>query len=183
MSPLFTYKGKLLQKDGKLANNKNCCCDKFDYGIMICNANSVLDDNFDIFLNGNLIGQHIAPDGIVGGEFWVTNNAITRQLLICANCIICDNDPEGSGATVFNELCDACANSPNIQDQLVNKNFFIPGNNTINMVNTQMNFEGNYGRIWVFRFSKNPLALNAILLSNEYSGADGQSFGPYNFII
>jgi hypothetical protein len=26
MSPLFTYKGKLLQEGGKLANNANCCC-------------------------------------------------------------------------------------------------------------------------------------------------------------
>lgn len=28
MSPLFTYKGKLLQQNAKLANNQNCCCDK-----------------------------------------------------------------------------------------------------------------------------------------------------------
>jgi hypothetical protein len=28
MSPLFTYKGKLLQQNGRLANNKNCCCEK-----------------------------------------------------------------------------------------------------------------------------------------------------------
>lgn len=28
MSPLFKYNDKLLQKDGKLANNQNCCCDK-----------------------------------------------------------------------------------------------------------------------------------------------------------
>jgi hypothetical protein len=28
MSPLFTYKGKLLQQNGKLANSPNCCCCK-----------------------------------------------------------------------------------------------------------------------------------------------------------
>jgi len=28
MSPLFTYKGKLLQQNGKLANSQNCCCEK-----------------------------------------------------------------------------------------------------------------------------------------------------------
>ena len=184
MSPLYLYDGKLLAVDGKLAGNENCCCDQFEYGILTCNANSVTDDNFDIFLNGENIGTHIgAQDNVVNGSFWSTNNTITRQLLTCANCIICDNDPEGSEATVENELCDTCANSPDIQDQLVNKNLFIPGNNTINMVNTQTNLAGNYGRVWVFKFSKNPLALNAILLSSEYLGNNGASFGPYNFII
>lgn len=184
MSPLFTYNGKLLVVDGKLATNENCCCDQFEYGILTCNANFVTDDNFDVLLNGTKIGTHIGQqNNVANGSFWSTNNTITRQLLTCANCIICDNDPDLGGGIVNDELCDACANSPDIQDQLVNKNLFIPGNNTINMVNTQTNLENNYGRVWVFRFSKNPLTLNAILLSDKYEGLNGESFGPYNFII
>ena len=162
----------------------SCCCDKFEYAILTCNANSVTDDNFDVFLNGTNIGTHIgAQNTVVNGSFWSTDNAITRQLLTCANCIICDNDPEGSGATVENELCDACANSPNIVDKVVQKKLFIQGNNTLEMINTQMNQAGNYGRVWVFRFKKNPPALDAILVSSEYTGPDGANFGPYNFNI
>lgn len=180
MSPLFTNNGKLLQKDGKLATDIRCCCGG-EYGIFICNSNSILDDDFDVFLNGNFIGKHIAPNGIVGGEFWRTNNLITRQVLTCANCLICDNDIDR--AFINNELCDVCANSLNINDQLVNKNLFINGVNSINMINTKINGAGNYGRIWVFKFSLNPISVTNILLSDAYSGVNGQSFGPYNFII
>jgi hypothetical protein len=52
MSPLFTYKGKLLVVDGKLAANENCCCDQFEYAIFTCNSNAITDDRFDVFLNG-----------------------------------------------------------------------------------------------------------------------------------
>ena len=166
MSPLFTYKGKLLQKNGKLANNQNCCCDN-EYGIMICNSNSILDDNFDVFLNNNKIGVHLAPNGIIGGEFWVTDNAITRQILTCAQCDLCNNDFE---------LCITCAGSNDIIDGIIPKNLFVQGLNTLRMFNTQANGSGNYGRVWVFKFSKNPPAVKAIPLSATYSGNNGQSF-------
>jgi hypothetical protein len=39
MSPLFTYKGKLLQENNKLAISENCCCDKKEKGACcFCNT-------------------------------------------------------------------------------------------------------------------------------------------------
>ena len=36
MSPLFTHNGKLLQKDGKLANSQDCCCSQCCYPDPCC---------------------------------------------------------------------------------------------------------------------------------------------------
>lgn len=85
MSPLFTYNGKLLVVDGKLAVHEDCCCDKDnEYTIEICNSNGVTDDDWKVELNGKDIGIHSAPLGdprppqnlVFAVTVWRTNNEI-----------------------------------------------------------------------------------------------------------
>ncbi len=172
MSPLFISKNnKIITVDNKLGIDEACCC-SIEYGIMICNANAVRDDNFDVKLNGEKIGVHSANDA-VEGTFWVTNQRIDQNALKC-----------GVGPIQEFELCPICAEAPGVGLQLIENNKFVAGNNTLDMVNTGTKGAANYGRVWAFEFLvlANDVLIKQILLSDVYDGPNNASFA-YNFNI
>jgi hypothetical protein len=121
----------------------------------ICNSNSVIDDNFDIYLNDIYIGKvNLNANALVGSVF------------------IGDTDPAVTiGSSDF--VCPI-ANmvvyrfSPSI----------LKAYNTVRMVNTQNNGSGNLGDVGFRNYLKTGTSLSApIVLANlQYSGNSGLSF-------
>lgn len=105
MSPLFTYKGKLLQQGGKLANNKNCCCG--------CDCDACNIQSETVFFNspnGNLLSLNgdsypvcnftFEPPEIISGTITLTKPDLCKvKLRFWRNIFSTCNDEQPAGVT------------------------------------------------------------------------------------
>ena len=127
----------------------------------ICNENSAIDDNFDIFLNGTFIGAvDLNSNAQVGSVFIADTNP---SLTISASDFAC---PLG-GMVQYNF-------APSL---------LLPSN-TIQMINTQSNGNGNAGTIGIRNYNivtdsttgQQTLADPCVIADLNYSPANGQNW-------
>lgn len=122
----------------------------------ICNSNAVKDDNFEIQLNGTVIGNvDLNADALIGSIFIASSNTnltITNPDFVCPI--------SGMVRYFFNE------------------SIIIDGVNTIYMRNTQDNGRGNLGVIGVrvYDVVGNTLSNPIIVSDVPYSAPGGQDF-------
>lgn len=122
----------------------------------ICNENSAKDDNFDIYLNGQYIGAvDLNFNAQVGSVFIASLNT---ALNITSSDFPCPL----SAMTAY----------------YFNPAYVAGGTNTIHMVNTQANGNGNFGTIGVRNYTKTGVNLSSpCTVSNvNYNPPDGGNF-------
>jgi hypothetical protein len=96
------------------------CCTVF--GIAIYNGNAIIDDNFDVYLNGTLIGSIDNNLNDFTGRLWSPNES--------------DFTPDKFGPRHTNAF----------QSTLhLDTSLLITGSNTLRIVDTQENLHGNFG--------------------------------------
>lgn len=193
--------GPIVSRCNALGTDIKCCCCALGWGIMICNSNAITDDDFDVVLNGETIGQHEAREYSVKGEFWASDPSITKDALCNPDSpVLGDNELCGptnfsctDTAAYYGITCEPCAQSSEVSDKTVSADAFKQGANTLVMVNTNANYCekdpdylcANYGRVWVFQFCKDgdgEVRLSKILLSSSYEGMPGGS-SSFSFSI
>lgn len=152
--------GKIVRNAGKLGAHIDCCC--FIYSISICNDNKVMDDNFDIKINGTKIGTHSTPNApndpptcsigtIADSSFFATESGVTN------------NDP--------NADCRSGASA----EQVFSRSLIVTGLNTLLMENTQNNSCNNLGKILMWELDTS-FTIVRTLINDTYSGASGLNF-------
>lgn len=125
MSPLFTYKGKLLQQNGKLAANEQCCCGETGSYCCYCAGPSYGYNANNIALNTKLFcGTQAPPQGWDCVVTW--RNPDTGQVLSLPR----ENPPPG-GFVFINMLCDTGFFRCRVVQALVNDDFGFGGLNGI----------------------------------------------------
>jgi len=120
----------------------------------ICNENAIIDDNFDIYLNGVKIGEvDLNQNAQVGSVFIASNTPqiITQPDFPC---------PLGGMVAYFFDPA------------------LLSRTNEIQMVNTQNNGTGNLGTIGVrnYKIQGNTLIEPCVVDDFQYSGASGSNF-------
>jgi len=125
----------------------------------ICNSNAFRDDNFDIYLNGtapgNFIGSvDLSTDEQVGSVFIATLTPLTIT------------DPDFVCPLVDMDV------------QFFDPALVIGGVNTVYMVNTQNNANGNYGTVGIrnYEIDGTDLINPCIVADLLYSGISGSNF-------
>lgn len=125
----------------------------------ICNSNSAKDDNFDIYLNNQYIGNaNLNSNSQVGSVFIAdTNTNVTL------------------GSSDF--VCPLSLMTTYHFDPAI----LLPSN-TLEMRNTQNNGNGNFGEIGMrnYTLSGTTLTSPCVITNLQYSGASGESF-TFNF--
>lgn len=144
-------------------NTNGCdCCNNYEFAIMVCNVNYAADDNFNLELNGNNIKfLDLSAPGVQNGCFLVTHPSITTEFL----CGIS-----------YGNVC-SCISTIGVET--IDKNNFIEGENSLNMINAGSNFNANYGVVIVWRFKLNgngDIESTEVLLNTDYYGGNFQSF-------
>lgn len=129
--------------------NFNCCCPDSFLTVHIININAIPDDNFDIKLNGHLIGTTALSTANCKGKIFTeaTDFDISRDF--CAGGFNCCSTPPDSG---IGEPCSGAATDCTSLQTLgsaVDTSFKATGSNTLDMVNTHDNGFGNMGRVWI----------------------------------
>lgn len=123
----------------------------------ICNSNGLIDDNFEVILNGTPIGELIFTSSTISGSIFIGDAT--------------------SGAT-FNSYPFDCPINSGMTIYYFNPNLLNVGSNEILMSNIQNNENGNVGIINGFTFKN----INSVLFSpNEilndvFSGSSGSNF-------
>ena len=123
--------------------------------IQICNSNSQKDDNFNIELNGIIIGN-----------VDLNSNSQVGSILIASE------DPSI-------EVVSADFVCPLVGMQVFRFNpALLQASNTIRMINTQSNDNGNYGTVGIRNYLKtgNELSSPCVIGDLTYSGPTGSSF-------
>jgi hypothetical protein len=147
-------------RDGELLFG--CCdcapSDGCHWAILICNSNSITDDDFDIVLNGSTIGffaGELPPS--CPGNFFVTSNEI-------------------SAADVRDGCCGTDITSTVISSAL------FTASNTLEMINVADNGSKNFGIVEVYRITVTGGVITTVdrCLASYYGGVGGTSF-TYNF--
>jgi hypothetical protein len=121
----------------------------------ICNSNSALDDNFDVYLNNAYIGAlDLSIDDQAGSIF------------------IADLDPSLT-VTTPDFVCPL-----NLMQVYRFNPSIVLGTNILEMRNTQMNGNGNYGVVGVrnYELSGTDLINPCVVADFEYDGPDGANF-------
>jgi hypothetical protein len=147
--------------------NCNCCDDGYHYAIMICNSNSARDDNFDITLNNTVVHNlNLSAEGVLNGCFLRTHPLIT-------SADICD---------LYSGTFCMCVTSQYMFIGDIDRDLFLSGNNSLDMINAGANLNGNYGLVgvWKFQIVNNTIISTTSLLNSEYNGGNGVSFN-YTF--
>ena len=125
----------------------------------ICNSNSALDDNFDIYLNDTYIGAvDLSTNAQVGSVFIADTNTAVE---LGSSDFVCPL----SGMVTYHF-------NPSI----------LLASNVLEMRNTQNNGNGNFGQIGVRNYSISGTTLSSpcVITDLEYSGPSGDSF-TFNF--
>jgi hypothetical protein len=125
----------------------------------ICNSNSMLDDNFDIYLNDTYIGAvDLSTNAQVGSVFIADTNTAVE---LGSSDFVCPL----SGMVTYHF-------NPSI----------LLASNVLEMRNTQNNGNGNFGQIGVRNYSISGTTLSSpcVITDLEYSGPSGDSF-TFNF--
>jgi hypothetical protein len=128
----------------------------------ICNSNAVKDDNFDVYLNDVYIGALDLNSNTQVGSVFIAS--LNPDLEITAPDFVCPLS-----------LIQTYRFDPSIVQEV----------NVIEMRNTQINFNGNYGLVGVrnYQLSGNDLISPCTVANFVYDGDDGSSFTfnfPYN---
>lgn len=151
---------KLVRKSELLVNNQGPTapapdCPSRTLVFQVCNSNSSKDDNFDVFLNDVFIGRlDLSLNAQVGSVFIASLGApdLSEPDFVCPMDLIVAYyfDP----ALVYG------------------------GTNTIKMINTGRNNNGNYGKIGVRNYlqSGSNLASPCLVADLDYSGETGANF-------
>jgi hypothetical protein len=131
-------------------------CDDRVMVFSICNANAAKDDNYEIYLNDNLLGiADLSANDLVGSIFVGSKNpsfSITDTDFVCPL----------SKMTRYN----------------FDPSYIIEGTNTVKMKNIQLNNNGNWGVLGIRNYSIDGSVLNSPCYINNlnYSGGNGQDF-------
>lgn len=155
-----------------------CVCNT-EAVIYICNSNHWTDDNFDVKLNGTNIGslnlisepygeEYCASEGNnAPGGWWSTSTDITPHTIGSSggDCVP-DNQPN-------DRLWSCCVNG--LTTFTLSKSLFIEGSNTLEMINTADNGEGNFGHIGIFHVNSTGYICEHVI-DQTYSGAGGEDF-------
>lgn len=125
--------------------------------IQVCNSNALIDDNFDVYLNGTYIGfLDLNSNAQVGSIFIGDTNPSVNVTEPDFTCPL-------SGMTTyrFNE-----------------NNLLVAGNNVLYLQNAQDNGNGNYGIVEVRNYvlDGNDLIQPCGIANLEYSGPSGSNF-------
>lgn len=127
----------------------------------ICNSNAERDDNFDIYLNGTYIGAvDLSTDALVGSVFIASLSTPT----ITSTDFVCP-------------ISDMVA-------YYFDPSLVVGGTNTIHMVNTRNNGDGNFGTVGVrnYLISGDTLSSPCVVTDLTYSGDSGSSFElPFSY--
>ncbi len=124
------------------------------YALVVCNANSQVDDDFIIRLNGYLLGNFDGNAGGCCGNLFVTDSGIPLSDVPMSTC---------------------CADG--VVKSTVPASRFQPVN-TLRMNNSATNNNNNWGIIAVWRlfYSGGSLVYRFLCYSDVYAGATGESF-------
>lgn len=125
----------------------------------ICNSNSALDDNFDIYLNDIYIGAvDLSTNAQVGSVFIADENAAVE---LVSSDFVCPL----SGMVTYHF-------NPAI----------LLASNVLEMRNTQNNNNGNYGSVGIRNYSLSGTTLSSpcVITDLVYEGSSGESF-TFNF--
>ncbi len=135
--------------------NPCCCCPIV--AIVISNSNLAKDDNFEIFLNGNSLGTiDNSVNGVCSGRIFATQSGIT-----------CDNI---GGLTAFAFCGGGVCSFPSLLT--FDPSLLIQGTNTLSIVTTQNNLNGNFGSVKVLCLTYDgSFTFQKYLLNTGYSFA------------
>ena len=129
-------------------------CDKRILVIQVCNANAVTDDNFDVYLNGSMIGSLDLSRMAREGSVFIS-------------------DPSASIVSADFE-CPIDSMQVYRFDSALLKN----GINKIDMINTQQNHYANWGTVGIRKYLNSAGNLSSPELVEDliYMGGDGENF-------
>jgi len=129
-------------------------CNKRIIVIQVCNANAIIDDNFDVVLNGTTIGS-----------------LDLNQMARIGSVFIAD-----ASATISSADFE-CAISDMVTYRF-NRSLIRNGTNNLKMINTQQNQHGNWGTVGVRSYLNNGGRLSSpeVIANLTYGGGNGQSF-------
>ena len=141
-----------------------CCC-PFDLVIYICNSNALVDDDFDVKINGTTITTlHLNSNSCVGC-FLTTIGTLT---------------PAEFNARNSNIIPTCCI--PLMTEVLFSTGEILSGTNVLRMQNIATHGNGNYGTVGIWRTNKDGHICQT-LHNGVYSGVTGQSFNfHFNWI-
>jgi len=133
------------------------CPDK-TFVLQVCNSNSQRDDNFDVFLNGTYIGALDLNQNAQIGSIFIGNVNTNIQV----------------GVPDF-----ACPLSGMVTYHF-NPSILLGGTNTIDLVNTQANGNGNQGTFEIRNYELDPNDSNSLInpctiANTVFNPPDGQS--------
>lgn len=124
---------------------------KYDYLLIICNANAAKDDEWRLSLNGNDWGN-VSELGInkCQGKLFYTSEEFLDYFLESVR----DDGANNSGATSFCGVPRCCIQGTidiKAFQQVNSGDFKECENNILKMTVTKQNFNGNFGYIMIFR--------------------------------
>lgn len=131
-------------------------CPDREIVIQVCNANSKVDDNFDVYLNGVRIGKlNLNKNDQIGSLFIASTNS---------NLVVTDPDFQ----CPINKM----------EKYYFNPGLLNFGNNILELQNTKNNNNGNAGTIQLrnYLISGNNLITPCVVADRLYSGETGDSF-------
>jgi hypothetical protein len=134
--------------------------------IQICNSNAVVDDQFDVYLNGTNIGRYNGDaNAHVNTIFYGTTVAVdTSTLGLAGKC--------------------ACTPSTYTTYRAFDPSPIVTGTNTLSMKNVISDRYGNMGTLQVFKallnLASGVVTWSSTVLNTNYSGTSGASF-TYTF--
>lgn len=125
--------------------------------MQVCNSNSAKDDNFDVFINDIYVGfLDLSINAQVGGVF-IGSEDTSLQIEDANSDFVCPM----SNMDVFH----------------FNPSMLVKGRNKITMINTQKNFNGNYGQLELRHYtrigSSNNLQVLEVIDDLTFSGPTG----------
>ena len=161
------------------ANPCDCCGDKKNkkplvgYVIGICNANKQIDDNFDVYLDGTVIGSLDLDANECNGNTWATDLSLPLSLI------------DFSGSVLGVEYDGTCCY--NLAENAIDIKLFGNGGHVVEMKNTFLNNNGNWGVVRIVQFTRKkstlPWVVSKYLVYDYYSGPTGTTNLKYSFLI
>lgn len=153
-----------------------CCCpdcnaciskenfDQYDYALLICNVNSVTDDNFDLYLNEILLGSvSELAENKCKGKWFVTSPDAVEKIKNNINSPCRKNDINPPQCCLDNTTSIQLLSGEN-------KSVFFAEWFTVFLKNKKNNQNGNFGFIGIWRIKKSSVCQVA---KGEYSGGSG----------
>ena len=131
-------------------------CPDREIVIQICNSNSHIDDNFEVYLNNVRIGNLILDRNEQIGSLFIAS--LNSNLEVTEPDFVCPTS--------------------NMEKYYFNPGLLNYGENTLELKNIQKNNNGNAGTIELRNYfvSGNSLISPCVVSNQIYSGADGQNF-------